>query len=89
MLRAKEDRMDKDVKELQEALLHCGYYPGKIDGVMGTNTKQAIKQFQQANSLDVDGLAGPRTKLTLATRLGEVPPRVTHLITAMTTGITR
>lgn len=53
------------VAELQKALADLGYNPGVIDGIMGRNTKGAIRAFQAANGLTVDGIAGPNTKKKL------------------------
>jgi len=41
--------------ETQEALLGLGYDIGDIDGVIGTNTRKAIKEFQQTQGLKADG----------------------------------
>ena len=41
--------------ETQETLLGLGYDIGDIDGVIGTNTRKAIKDFQQTQGLKVDG----------------------------------
>jgi hypothetical protein len=41
--------------ETQEALLGLGYEIGEIDGVIGTNTRKAIKDFQQTQGLKADG----------------------------------
>ena len=36
-----------EVKQAQEKLRDEGIYRGKIDGVLGPETKQALQQFQQ------------------------------------------
>ena len=38
-----------------------GNYEGDITGNFGTLTKQAVKKFQEANNLTVDGVAGTAT----------------------------
>lgn len=48
-------------QEIQTALANAGYYKGNIDGKIGPRTKQAIKDFQQANGLKADGKVGPMT----------------------------
>lgn len=53
-------------RNLQQALTAAGFNPGKIDGVMGPRTREAVKAFQQANGLKVDGIAGPRTMAALS-----------------------
>lgn len=52
-----------DVKELQELLLAAGHELGKADGIFGAKTEEAVRAFQRASGLDVDGIAG---RLTLA-----------------------
>jgi N-acetylmuramoyl-L-alanine amidase len=50
-----------DVAELQERLLSLGFTPDRVDGVFGTNTEQAVRRFQGAVGLAVDGGVGPET----------------------------
>jgi peptidoglycan hydrolase-like protein with peptidoglycan-binding domain len=49
------------VKTLQTKLSKLGYKVGTIDGIFGTNTETAVKAFQKAKNLTVDGIAGPMT----------------------------
>ncbi len=44
------------VRNLQRALLAAGYNPGPIDGVIGQETMQAVKAYQQAKSMAVGQL---------------------------------
>lgn len=53
------------VKRVQKKLKELGYYDGAIDGLFGPLTDQAVKQFQRANGLDVDGYVGPKTRAAL------------------------
>ena len=39
-------------------LLYTSYYPDTPDGIYGTKTYEAIRQFQADNGLKVDGIAG-------------------------------
>lgn len=48
-------------KEIQTALRNAGYSPGSIDGRIGRQTRDAIKAFQRANNLAVDGKVGQET----------------------------
>ena len=48
----------RTTKQIQAALKNAGYNPGVIDGKMGKQTRDAIKAFQKANSLTVDGRCG-------------------------------
>ena len=52
-----------DVVELQTALEALGHSLGEtgIDGIMGAHTYKAIREFQAASGLLVDGIAGPAT----------------------------
>jgi 3D (Asp-Asp-Asp) domain-containing protein/peptidoglycan hydrolase-like protein with peptidoglycan-binding domain len=50
-----------DVKLLQNGLIKHGFLTGKPDGVFGQATLAAVKEFQQAAKLQVDGLAGKKT----------------------------
>lgn len=60
------------ILELQRALLAKGFNPGPLDGVAGARTRKAIREFQKANGLTVDGIAGPKTmaKLTGKSKAG-------------------
>ena len=50
-----------NTREVQAALLSLGYEPGPADGLAGANTRKAIRAFQTAAGIHVDGLAGPET----------------------------
>ena len=49
------------VKQLQLKLISLGYLSGEADGVFGNLTYKALKQFQKANALYADGIAGSQT----------------------------
>jgi len=49
------------VKGLQNALKARGYHLGAVDGVFGSATTKAVKQFQSDFGLEADGIAGPKT----------------------------
>lgn len=52
-----EDRMTTaKIRRIQEALKDKGYDPGPIDDVLGAQTKEALKKFQQAEGLPIGGL---------------------------------
>ena len=61
-------RGDK-VKELQQKLKRCGYYTGSIDGIFGSGTQAAVKNFQKKNGLTADGIVGPKTAAALGMNL--------------------
>lgn len=62
-----------DVIELQARLAYIGFYHGKIDGVFGWSTYWALRNFQYEFGMDIDGIAGEKTKAKLvkATKYNE------------------
>jgi len=58
------DGTKHQVKELQEFLEAFGYNVGSsgADGWFGSDTKNALIEFQKANGLDADGIVGPNTR---------------------------
>lgn len=52
-------------KQIQCLLAYLGYYTGTIDGVLGSGSKAAIRSFQTASKLTVDGIAGTKTQAAL------------------------
>jgi Putative peptidoglycan binding domain len=55
----------QDVRQAQEALKNQGHDPGPIDGVMGPQTRQALREFQGANGLKQTGMVDTETKQKL------------------------
>jgi len=53
------------VRQLQDRLKDLGYYTGSSDGTFGAGTMQAVKDFQAANNLTSDGIAGTKTQEAL------------------------
>jgi len=49
------------IKQVQLALKKAGFYKGDIDGKQGPRTKEAIRVFQKARGLKVDGVVGKTT----------------------------
>ena len=43
--------------ELQERLQAAGFEPGGVDGILGANTRQAIRRYQQTQGWPADGYA--------------------------------
>jgi len=56
---------------VQTELTARGYYHGQIDGVIGSDSRNAIQAFQQAQRLPVTGMIDP--KLLKALKLPQVP----------------
>ena len=54
-----------DVKTLQENLNYLGYSCGTVDGDFGTKTDTALRNFQKAYKLTVDGKYGAASKKVL------------------------
>ncbi len=48
-----------DVAELQRRLNSLGFDAGRADGVFGSGTDQALREFQRNVGVDVDGTCGP------------------------------
>jgi len=44
-----------DIKKVQETLRDKGYYTAPVDGLMGPQTRAAIRQYQQSENLPVTG----------------------------------
>jgi peptidoglycan hydrolase-like protein with peptidoglycan-binding domain len=51
----------EDVETAQTALKTAGYDPKGIDGIYGKNTESAVKAYQKAKKLEVDGIVGQIT----------------------------
>lgn len=54
-----------EVKQIQTKLKNWGYYTGNVDGIFGSKTFEAVKKFQKANGLTVDGIVGEKTLAAL------------------------
>lgn len=61
------------VKEMQKKLIKLGYSCGAkgADGDFGSNTDKALRAFQKANGLTVDGKYGPKTSSKLIAKYNE------------------
>lgn len=70
---------DQNIQAIQQALQLCGCNPGKIDGIMGKNTLEAIRDFQKRCGIDVDGDVGPITRSNFGEKLGEVAMQAQQL----------
>lgn len=53
------------VKQIQLLLAYLDYDPGAIDGIAGENTGAAVRAFQQAENLGIDGIPGAQTQARL------------------------
>ena len=50
---------------IQLALKRAGVLDGEIDGIFGSDTRNAVISFQKAASLSPDGIVGPKTYAAL------------------------
>jgi peptidoglycan hydrolase-like protein with peptidoglycan-binding domain len=63
------------VKDLQALLTAIGVYDGPVNGKFGPLTEAAVKQFQEANGLEVDGVVGAATQKKLNEKASEQKPK--------------
>lgn len=75
----KEGSKGEQVKELQTILTNKKYYTGKIDGVYGSYTVNAVKSYQKANNLLQDGIVGSVTCKKLKTNDGSSSKNTTGI----------
>ncbi|MEW6430611.1 MAG: peptidoglycan-binding protein [Myxococcota bacterium] len=64
----------QNVLTLQQKLREAGFDPGPLDGDFGPLTDRAVRAFQRARGLDVDGIAGPATAGALGLSGFDAPP---------------
>lgn len=63
-----------EVKTLQQKLKDLGFYNGSVDGIFGTQTQTAVRNFQRSVGITVDGIAGSTTLLYLGLDSGSSSP---------------
>ena len=75
-----------EVKKLQTSLINAGYNVGSsgADGIYGANTAAAVKAYQKANGLSVDGIAGDQTLGKLYGSVATSQPTTTTTTTPTT-----
>lgn len=63
----KKGSKGQSVKALQAMLVGFGYSVGSsgIDGHFGSNTESAVKKYQKAKSIEIDGIVGQNTWMKL------------------------
>ena len=54
-----------DVATLQSRLVELGFHVGRVDGIYGPLTADALKEFQKSVGVKVDGSCGPATVMAL------------------------
>lgn len=60
---------DPKILGLQKALKRFGYDPGDIDGIMGDNTRAALKKYQKDKGVPPSGTLDAKTQGVLLTQL--------------------
>ncbi|MGI6005543.1 MAG: L,D-transpeptidase family protein [Christensenellales bacterium] len=68
----KDGRRGSDVYQMQKMLIDLGYLEGNPDGIFGQKTGQALKAFQRAENITVDGILGWESMERLKLRIGEI-----------------
>jgi len=63
-----------DIMRAQESLHEKGYYNGSIDGIIGPMTRKALREYQKAENLPINGQLDVQT----ATKLGVTPATVSQ-----------
>ncbi|MBQ7223975.1 MAG: spore cortex-lytic enzyme [Clostridia bacterium] len=58
-----------NIRMVQSRLSTLGYYTYKVDGIWGSRTLRAVKNFQRDYGLVVDGIVGARTEKALGIKL--------------------
>ena len=61
----KQGSTGPEVRDLQQALKALGFDPGPVDSVFGARTQGAVKAFQQAREITVDGIVGRVTWINI------------------------
>ncbi len=61
------------VRRLQAALSRVGFDPGSQDGLFGPRTLAAVRAYQAARALIVDGVVGPQTWTALLAEASALP----------------
>jgi peptidoglycan hydrolase-like protein with peptidoglycan-binding domain len=61
---------ESQVKQAQQQLKSAGLYKGTVDGKMGSDTQQAIEQFQQKHGLPATGTLDEQTMAALQGNTG-------------------
>lgn len=72
-VRAFEARLSvgpEEYRKIQAALSDAGFDPGPIDGVMGTNSRRALRSYQAAQDLTITGIVTIETAERLGLRIG-------------------
>jgi peptidoglycan hydrolase-like protein with peptidoglycan-binding domain len=72
---------------LQQALTDAGYYTGKVDGVYGPSTLEAVQKLQKAHSLPATGWVDKATEAALQSDLAAKGGAATQAAVASTAAV--
>jgi peptidoglycan hydrolase-like protein with peptidoglycan-binding domain len=75
--RGQMDMQQGDVRQVQERLKEAGFNPGPVDGQLGPQTREALKEYQKAHGLPRTGqLDEPTRDLLMAQSPQDAPGRM-------------
>ena len=69
----KQGTAGNQVKQLQRFLKAVGYDVGVVDGAFGPKTSGAVRQFQEGQGINPDGVVGPKTRSIIRKVNGVLP----------------
>jgi membrane-bound lytic murein transglycosylase B len=61
------------VENMQRQLNHLGFDAGEVDGVLGSMTQSALREFQASNGMIADGYPDRTTLCALSEKNGSAP----------------
>ena len=67
-----------EVRSIQTRLTELGYFSGKVDGIFGSQTKNAVIKFQKDYGLTADGIVGSNTLKALKLKFQSSPNKFTQ-----------
>ena len=67
-----------EVRSIQTRLTELGYFSGKVDGIFGSQTKNAVIKFQKDYGLTADGIVGSNTLKALKLKSQSSPNKFTQ-----------
>ena len=65
----KQGSSGSTVTKIQQTLKAAGYYTYTVDGIYGSRTTAAVKKYQKANGLTVDGICGVQTLASMGIQI--------------------
>lgn len=74
------------VSDLQTKLNKLGYNCGAVDGEFGSNTLSAVKKFQSAKGLEVDGIVGNNTWSAIDSAISDLDKKAQATRTTIKSG---